>query len=292
MTDIRDRAVRLYDAYTHDHRDRRELLRGMTALLGSIAAAETMIGGIAASSASAAVIAADDKRIAVKTVVSPDPAALPNSYVAAPRSTAGKRVPVVLVIHENRGLNAHIEDVARRLAVAGFWAIAPDFLTPQGGTPADQDRARALIGSLDYPRALAQALALLAGAQGQASWNGKAGAVGFCWGGAFVNRLAVEADDALDAGVAYYGPAPSPGEAAKVRAPLMLHYAGKDARVATTGEPWVAALKAAGKPVEAFTYPGVDHAFSNDTSVERYDKAAADLAWGRTIAFLRRELDA
>jgi carboxymethylenebutenolidase len=119
----------------------------------------------------------------------------------------------------------------------------------------------------------------------------RVGVIGFCWGGALVNRVAIAAGDRLSAGVAYYGPAPDPAEAAKVTAPLLLHYAGKDARVAQTGDPWVAALKAAGKPVDAYTYPGVDHAFNNDASAQRYDKAAADLAWSRTIAFLHRYLD-
>jgi carboxymethylenebutenolidase len=197
----------------------------------------------------------------------------------------------VLVIHENRGLTPHIEDVARRVALAGFHAIAPDLLAPQGGTPADEDRARTLIGTLDYDLALAQARAMMAHVAADKAGTGRVGAVGFCWGGAFVNRLAVAAGPALAAGVAYYGPAPNPSEAVKVQAPLMLHYAGKDARVNATGEPWVAALKAAGRSVEAFTYPGVDHAFNNDSSAERYNAAAATLAWGRTIAFLHRHLD-
>ncbi|GAA3251563.1 hypothetical protein GCM10020258_07470 [Sphingomonas yabuuchiae] len=212
------------------------------------------------------------------------------AYLASPKGVK-KRLGTVLVIHENRGLTPHIEDVARRIALAGFHAIAPDLLAPQGGTPADEDRARTLIGTLDYDLALAQARAMMGHAATDKTGTGRVGAVGFCWGGAFVNRLAVAAGPALSAGVAYYGPAPSPGEAAKVQSPLMLHYAGKDARVNATGEPWVAALKAAGRPVEAFTYPGVDHAFNNDSSAERYNAAAAAQAWSRTIAFLHRHLD-
>ncbi len=291
MSDLRDRAVALYDAFTHDHHDRRELLRRMTLLAGSAAAAEALIATIAASPAAAAIVAADDPRLIVDDFAREEAGAPAGGYVAMPRKPAGK-LGAVLVIHENRGLTPHIRDVARRVALAGFRAIAPDFLAPQGGTPADEDKARTMIGTLDYDLALAQARALLARAAAQRGGTGRVGAVGFCWGGAFVNRLAVAAGDALACGVAYYGPAPAPAEATKVRSPLLLHYAGKDARVAQTGEPWVAALKAAGKPVEAFTYPGVDHAFNNDTSAERYDKAAADLAWGRTIAFLHRHLDA
>jgi carboxymethylenebutenolidase len=285
MSDIRDRAIQLYDAFTHEHRDRRTLLRQMTLLAGSAAAAEALIAGIAASPAAAALIDPRDARLSAEKTAGTLAGAPAAAYVAMPRKSP-RRLATVLVIHENRGLTPHIQDVARRVALAGFRAVPPDFLAPQGGTPADEDKARALIGTLDYDLALAQARALLAEAKGA-----RAGAVGFCWGGAFVNRLAVAAGPALAAGVAYYGPAPAPAEAAKVDAALMLHYAGKDARVNATGEPWVAALKAAGKPVEAFTYPGVDHAFNNDTSAQRYDKAAADLAWQRTTAFLHARLD-
>jgi len=290
MSDIRDRAIQLYDAFTHEHRDRRELLRQMTLLAGSAAAAETLIAGIAASPAAAALIDSDDARLLVDRTAGTEAGAPAIAYVVTPRKPA-RRLATVLVIHENRGLTPHIQDVARRLALAGFRAVAPDFLAPQSGTPADEDKARTMIGTLDYDLALAQARSLLTKAAAQRGGSGKVGAVGFCWGGAFVNRLAVAAGPALTAGVAYYGPAPAPAEAARVRAALMLHYAGKDARVNATGEPWVAALKAAGKPVEAFTYAGVDHAFNNDTSAARYDKAAADLAWQRTTTFLHARLD-
>ena len=290
MSDIRDRAIQLYDAFTHEHRDRRELLRQMTLLAGSAAAAETLIAGIAASPAAAALIDSDDARLLVDRTAGTEAGAPAIAYVVTPRKPA-RRLATVLVIHENRGLTPHIQDVARRLALAGLRAVATDFLAPQGGTPADEDKARTMIGTLDYDLALAQARSLLTKAAAQRGGSGKVGAVGFCWGGAFVNRLAVAAGPALTAGVAYYGPAPAPAEAARVRAALMLHYAGKDARVNATGEPWVAALKAAGKPVEAFTYAGVDHAFNNDTSAARYDKAAADLAWQRTTTFLHARLD-
>ncbi len=290
MSDIRDRAIQLYDAFTHEHRDRRELLRQMTLLAGSAAAAETLIAGIAASPAAAALIDPDDARLLVGRTAGTEAGAPAIAYVVAPRKPA-RRLATVLVIHENRGLTPHIQDVARRLALAGFHAVAPDFLAPQGGSPADEDKARTMIGTLDYDLALGQARSLLAKAAAQRGGSGRVGAVGFCWGGAFVNRLAVAAGPALTAGVAYYGPAPAPAEAARVRAALMLHYAGKDARVNATGEPWVAALKAAGKPVEAFTYAGVDHAFNNDSSAARYDKAAADLAWQRTTTFLHARLD-
>ncbi|MBB4086244.1 dienelactone hydrolase family protein [Sphingomonas carotinifaciens] len=290
MTDLRDRAVEIYDAFTHEHHDRRTLLRQMTLLAGSATAAEALILSIAASPAAAAQIDPKDPRLVTDRSVGTEGGAPSIAYFAAPRQPKAK-LGYVLVIHENRGLTPHIQDVARRLALAGFRVIAPDFLAPQGGTPADEDKARAMIGTLDYDLALKQARAFIARAATQRTGTGKVGAVGFCWGGAFVNRLAVAAGPALAAGIAYYGPAPDPAEAARVSAPLMLHYAGKDARVNATGEPWVAALKAAGKSVEAFTYPGVDHAFNNDTSAQRYDAAAAALAWDRTTRFLHARLD-
>ena len=291
MTDaLHDQAVRIYDAFTHEHHDRRTLLRQMTALAGSVAAAEALILGIAASPAVAAIVDPHDTRLRIDRREGMEAGARSAAYIATPRA-AKRRLGTVLVIHENRGLTPHIEDVARRLALAGFHAVAPDLLAPQGGTPADEDRARTLIGSLDYDLALAQARAMIEHAARDRAGTGRVGAVGFCWGGAFVNRLAVATGPALAAGVAYYGPAPAPSEAARVQAPLMLHYAGKDARVNATGEPWVTALRAAGKPVEAFTYPGVDYAFNNDGSAQRYDAVAAKQAWDRTIAFLHRHLD-
>lgn len=289
---LRDRAIGLYDAFTHEHRDRRTLLRQMTALVGSVAAAEALIGGIAASPAAAALTDPGDARLVTrKGNYGIGGGAQMTGYFAAPRNP-GRAVGAVMVIHENRGLQPHIEDVARRVALAGFFAVAPDFLSAQGGTPADENAARDLIGKADMDAVLASAVATVGRLAKLSHGTGKVGTVGFCWGGALVDRVALAAGPGLAAAVSYYGPAPDPAEAPKLQVPLMLHYAGKDARVAQTGGPWVAALKAAGKPVEAFDYPGVDHAFNNDTSAERYDKAAADLAWGRTIDFFHRHLDA
>ena len=291
MTDLRDRAIELYDAFTHEHRDRRTLLRQMTALAGSVAAAEALIGGIAASPAAAALSDPADARLLTrKGGYGIGGGAQLTGYFAAPRRP-GRKLGAVIVIHENRGLTPHIEDVARRLALAGFFVVAPDFLTPQGGTPTDEDRARELIGALDYDATIAGAVATVRRLAALKGCTGKVGVIGFCWGGALVNRVALAGGPPLAAAVSYYGPAPAPSEAGKLGVPIMLHFAGKDARVAATGEPWAAALKAAGKPVQAFTYPGVDHAFNNDTSAERYDKAAADLAWERTTRFLHERLD-
>lgn len=291
MTDIRARAIAIYDAFTHEHLDRRRMLRDMIALAGSAAAAEALIAGIAASPAAAQRVAPDDRAIVASRIELPV-ARFPalHGYRVVPATPGGKR-GAVIVIHENRGLNGHIEDVARRLALAGFLVLAPDLLSPWGGTPADEDRARDMIARADSATVMTMLLAAMTAVRGWSGGDGRVGAIGFCWGGATVNRLAVAAGERLDAGVVYYGPAPDPAEAGRVRAPLLLHFAGQDARVNATGAPWVAALRAAGRSVEAHDYPGVDHAFNNDTAADRYNAAAADLAWARSIAFLHRHLD-
>jgi carboxymethylenebutenolidase len=280
----RQKAIDLYDRFTHEGTDRRAFMADIAKLAGSVAAAELLIAGIAASPAAAAQIAPDDKRLTTRTQ---ELAGGYKAYVAEPHTRSLKST--VMVIHENRGLNDHIRDVARRLAVAGFRAVAPDMLSPSGGTPANEDAARDAIGKLDLAKSVGDAVAMLAELQ-KSSRGGKVGAVGFCWGGGFINRLAVAAGDKLTAGVAYYGPAPAPSEAAKVQAALELHDAGLDNRVNATSFPWVEALRAAGKKVKFFLYEGVNHAFNNDTSAERYSKPAADLAWKRTLAFFRQTL--
>jgi carboxymethylenebutenolidase len=280
----RQQAIDLYDRFTHDGMERRALMAQIVKLAGSVAAAELLIAGIAASPAAAAQVAEDDPRLTTRTQ---ELTGGYKAYVAEPRSRSLKAT--VMVIHENRGLNDHIRDIARRLAVAGFRAVAPDMLSSSGGTPASEDAARDAIGKLDLAKSVNDAVAIL-GELGKSSRGGKVGAVGFCWGGGFINRLAVAAGDKLTAAVAYYGPAPAPSEAPKVQAALMLHDAGLDTRVNATSFPWVEALRAAGKRVRFFLYEGVNHAFNNDTSVERYNKPAADLAWKRTLAFFHQYL--
>jgi len=279
-------AIELYDRFTHEGMDRRDFFGRMTLIAGSAAAATSMIATIAASPAAAAIVPADDKRLTTRVMTFDSPAGY-KAYVAEPRTRSLKAT--VLVVHENRGLNDHIRDVARRIALEGYRAVAPDFLSLSGGTPANEDAARDAIGKLDLAKTTADAVTML-DTLAKSSRGGKVGAVGFCWGGAFVNRLAVAAGDKLDAGVVYYGPAPDASEATKVQAPLLIHHAGTDQRVATTLFPWVAALRAAGKTVTYQAYDGAYHAFNNDTSEERYNKEAAELAWGRTIRFFKRHL--
>jgi carboxymethylenebutenolidase len=282
--DIRQQAILLYDRFTHEGMERRQFMAEMVKIAGSVAAAELLIAGIAASPAAAAIVAPDDRRLITRTQ---DLVGGYKAYVAEPRTRSLKAT--VMVIHENRGLNDHIRDIARRLALANFRAVAPDFLSPTGGTPADQNAAREAIGKLDLAKSVSDAVAMI-DQLSKSSRGGKVGAVGFCWGGGFVNSLAVAAGDKLDAGVPYYGPAPDPSEAVKVVAPLAIHDAGLDERVNRTSFPWVEALRAAGKTVRFYLYDGVNHAFNNDTSAERYNKQAADLAWSRTLAFFRRYL--
>ena len=282
---LRQAAIELYDRFTHEGLGRRVFMARMVALAGSVAAAEALIGAIAASPAAAAIVPADDQRLTTRTQ---DFVGGYKAYVAEPRTRSLK--PTVLVIHENRGLNDYTRDVARRLGVAGFRGVAVDFLSPSGGTPANEDAAREAIGKLDLNKSVSAAVAIL-DELGKSSRGGQVGAVGFCWGGGFVNRLAVAAGDKLSAGVSFYGPAPDASEASKVVAPLELHLAGLDDRVNRTGFPWVTALREAKKTVKFFLYDGVNHAFHNDTSAERYDKAAAELAWKRTLAFFKQHLD-
>jgi carboxymethylenebutenolidase len=289
MDDIRRAAIALYDRYTHEGVNRRAFMTELTRLAGGAAAASALLAGIAADPAAAALTPEHDARLIIRSG-SLGPGSKLNGYVAAPRAARGTKIAAVLVVHENRGLNRHIEDIARRLALAGYFAVAPDFLTASGGTPADEDQARAAIAQLDLAASVADAVAELDHLRTLRHNNGKVGAIGFCWGGGFVDRLAVAAGPGLNAAVAYYGPAPDPGEAGRVKAAMLLHYAGLDDRVNASGKPWVAALQKAGVRVESHLYPGVNHAFNNDAAADRYDKAAADLAWRRTLAFLKREL--
>jgi carboxymethylenebutenolidase len=288
MNDLRAAAIALHDRFTHEGMDRRAFMAELTRLAGSAAAASVLLASIAADPAAAAVVPAEDSRLRTRRMSWPvGRGRTMKGYQAEPRRTAGP-LGAVMVIHENRGLNAHIEDVARRLAVAGYRALAPDFLSPVGGTPADEDAARTAIGKLDLAQSAADAVATLRLLKALPGGNGKAGAVGFCWGGGMVNRVAVAAGSALDAGVPFYGPAPDPALAQQVQAPMLLQYAGLDERVNKTGLPWRDALQAADKTVEAHVYEGVNHAFHNDTSAERYDAAAAKLAWQRTLDFFNR----
>lgn len=281
------RIIELYDEYTHAPLDRRVFIDRLAKLAGGAAAAFALLPALENNYARAAVVAADDPALKTARVSFPGGAGPVNGYLAVPAD--GKRAPAVVVVHENRGLNAHIEDVARRVAKAGFIALAPDLLTPLGGTPTDEDKARELIGQTRPAQAVADLQGAVAWLAGREGGNGKVGSVGFCWGGGMSNRLAV-AEPGLGAAVVYYGPSPAAEDVPKIKAPLLLHYAGLDKRINDGVPAYVAALQAANKSFEKYEYEGVDHAFNNDANAARYNAAAADLAWGRTIAFLTKHL--
>ncbi|MFO1133332.1 MAG: dienelactone hydrolase family protein [Hyphomicrobiales bacterium] len=277
--------IDLFDRYTHGGMNRRDFLERLTLLAGSTAAATALLPVLENNYAHAEMVPEDDPSIVAGAAeIAPGI----KGYLVKPK--AAGTYPVVFVIHENRGLNPHIKDVTRRVAKEGFIAFGGDFLTAKGGTPADEDKARELIGTLT-PQEIStfgtSALDALAKIEGG---NGKVGAVGFCWGGGVVNQLAVSGDANLKAGVAYYGMQPKAAEVPKIAAPLMLHYAGLDERINAGIKDYEAALKANGKVFELFVYDGVNHAFNNDTNAARYNKDAAELAWGRTIGFFKKYL--
>lgn len=277
-----------YDEYTHLTLDRRRFMEQLTRLAGSGAAAAAIAPLLAANSAQAAIVAEDDPRVKGEDISYPGSGGEMKGYLVRPADQTGK-LGTVIVVHENRGLNPHIRDVARRAALEGFVALAPDFMTPLGGTPDDENRARDLFSQLDPAQVAANAVATVAYLKGYKDGNGKVGAVGFCWGGGTVNMLAVNAPD-LAAAVAYYGMQPKAEDVPKIKAVLMLHYAGLDTRTNAGIDAFKKALDAAHVEYSVYVYEGANHAFNNDTSAARYDKKAADLAWGRTIAFLKEKL--
>jgi carboxymethylenebutenolidase len=287
--------IDIYDHFTHIAGNRRDLIAGMARLAGGTAAALALLPLIEARAEAASLTAHEDPRLVNDRIVF----ALPNgtrmaAYLSMP-ARVSSRAPKVMVIHENRGITEHIRDVTRRLALAGFVAMAPDFLSPQGETPRSgdgkmsaDDIARTMIGTLDPAQTVANAVATVKWLDDYSKGHGTPGAVGFCWGGGLVNNLAIAAGPALRTGVAYYGPAPADlSGAIRVKARMLLHFAGLDERINTRGQEWADALKAAGVKVESFVYPDVNHAFNNDTSEARFNQAAADLAWGRTLAALK-----
>lgn len=287
--EITQAMIDAYDEYTHLTLDRRGFMEKLTKLAGSGAAAAAIAPLLAANSASAAIVADNDARLKSEEITYPGGEGEMKGYLVRPAEASGK-LGSVIVIHENRGLNAHIRDVARRVALEGFVALAPDYLSPLGGTPSDEEKAREMFSSLDPVKTAANGVATIAYLKGQESSNGKVGAMGFCWGGGTVNLLAIAAPD-LSAGVAYYGAQPKDAaKVAEIKAPLLLHYAGEDERINAGIEAYEKALKDAGKEYTVHIYEGAQHAFNNDTSEARYNKEAAELAWGRTIAFFKEKL--
>ena len=279
----------LFDAYVHGDLDRRGFLdRAQKFAVGGLTAVG-ILASLQPNFAAAQVIPKDDARVKTETVTiaSPDGYGSIKAYVAKPANATGK-LPAVLVIHENRGLNPHIEDIARRIALDGYVALAPDALTPLGGYPGDEDKARTEFAKLDQAKTRNDFLASYAALKARADVTAKIGAVGFCYGGGIVHFLSTRLPD-LAAGVPFYGNHPAAEDAAKVKASLQIHFAGIDERINAAWPAYEAALKAAGARYVAHTYPNTQHGFNNDTT-PRFDTAAAKLAWERTMAFFKQNL--
>ncbi len=287
--EVTQEMIDLYDEYTHITLDRRAYLTRMTALVGTTAAATAVTSLIEAKQAAAEIVKPDDPRLKAETVTYPGEGGEMSGYLVRPANASGK-LPTVIVIHENRGLVPHIKDVARRMALEGFLVLAPDFLHQSGGTPADQDQARQMIGKLDMNRTIGNAVATVKYLKAHSTSTGKVGVMGFCWGGAMTNQTAVNAGSDVQAAVPYYGRQAKAEDVAKIKAELMLHYAGNDPRINAGIADYEAALKKAGIKYQLFMYDGAQHAFNNDTSAARYNKAAADQAWKRTVDFLKSRL--
>jgi carboxymethylenebutenolidase len=287
-SDFDPEVLRLFDQYVHGQITRRGFLASAGKYAVGGATAASLLTALSPSFA-AQVVAPEDARIKARYIEYPSPQGYgaARGYLVEPARLAGK-APTVLVVHENRGLNPHIEDIARRLALDGFIAFAPDALFPLGGYPGDEDKARELFGKLDQAKTRADFISAAALLKNFPDGNGKVGVVGFCFGGGMANYLATHVPT-LNAAVAFYGNQPPAAEVANIKAPLLLHDAEKDTRIRSGWPAYEAALKAAGVRYQYFVYDGTEHGFNNDTT-PRYDEAAARLAWQRTVGFLRKEL--
>lgn len=279
--------INLFDEYTHKPLKRDEFIRRLVKITGSMAAAMAVLPMLEVNYAHAEVVSEQDEDIITEDVTYPGDGITMKAYLARPK-TDGKYGSVI-VIHENRGLNPHIKDVTRRVAKAGFLAVAPDALSGTGGTPQNEDEARDLIGKLDAGKNLNNFLKGLEYAASRKESNGKTGCVGFCWGGAMANQLAVNAPQ-LKAAVSFYGRQPAAEDVKKIKSRVQLHYGGLDERINAGIQAYEQALKDAGIKYELFVYEGAQHAFNNDTAPTRYNEAAATLAWGRTIDLFKKEL--
>jgi len=280
----------LFDQYVHGGIDRRGFLDRATKFAVGGVTAGMLLDALSPQFAEAQQVPKDDKRLKTESVEYPSPqgnTGKTRGYLVRPANASGK-LPGILVVHENRGLNPHIEDIARRLALDSFMAFAPDALAPLGGYPGDEDKARQLFPQLDQPKMREDFVAAASWLKSRPDCTGKIGAVGFCFGGGIVNMLATRLPD-LAAGVPFYGNQPSAEDAAKIKAPLLLHYAETDERINAGWPAYETALKAANVNYQMFKYPGTQHGFNNDTT-PRYDAEAAKLAWTRTIEFFNKHL--
>lgn len=280
----------LFDAYVHGDMDRRSFLGQAQRYAKAGVTAAGLLAALSPNFAAGQQVPADDSRVKTQRVSLPSPSGYGsiNAYLARPAAAGASRLPMVLVVHENRGLNPHIEDITRRMALEGFMALAPDALTPLGGYPGDEDKARESFAKLDQAKTRADFLAAAQWLRLRADGDGKLGVVGFCYGGGMAHWLATQLPE-LRAAVPFYGNTPDPSQAAQVKAPLLVHLAAVDERINAAWPAYEAALRAAGAPYEVHHYAGTQHGFNNDTT-PRYDAAAAKLAWDRTVAFFKAKL--
>lgn len=287
--DFHPAVLGLFDKFVHGDISRRDFLNQAAKYTVAGVSASSLLASLTPRFAQARQIEESDVRIKAEYIEidSPKGYGKVRGYLVVPANAKGK-LPTVLVVHENRGLNPHIEDIARRLAVDGFIAFAPDALFPLGGYPGDEDKARELFPKLDQAKTREDFLAATAALKNLQQGNGKVGVVGFCYGGGIANFLATRVVD-LAAAVPFYGGQPADEEAAKIKAPLLLHYAGQDERINAGWPKYEAALKAARVDYQAYVYPNVQHGFNNDTT-PRYDAESARLAWARTVQFFRQRL--
>lgn len=287
--DFHPEVLKLFDQFVHGLIPRREFLKSAAKYAAAGIGAEALLNALSPRFAEAQQVRPDDQRLVGRYVEYPSPNGYGTlrGYLVQPAKAAGK-LPVVLVVHENRGLNPHIEDIARRLALDNFIAFAPDALFPLGGYPGDEDKARELFTKLDQAKVREDFVAAVGQLKQLPAGNGKVGVVGFCYGGSIANVLASKIPD-LAAAVPFYGAQLAAEDAARIKAPLLIHYAGEDTRINAGWPKYEEALKAAGVRYEAHVYPRVQHGFNNDTT-PRYDEAAAKLAWQRTIAFFNQHL--
>jgi carboxymethylenebutenolidase len=281
---MNDKTIGRRDELSGEEMNRRAFLDRVAQIAGT--AGISMLPLLRNDAALAQTVAESDARITASRVEY-DAGGKIAGYLARPKS--GQKHPAGIVIHENRGLNPHIQDVARRFAVEGFLTLAPDLLSPLGGTPADETQATKMISSLNSGETVARLAGAVAFLAHHPESNGKVGVVGFCWGGGMVNQLAA-AGTSLNAAVAYYGAQLPAADVPKISAPLLLHYASLDQRINAGIADYEAALKANKKPYEIYMYEGANHAFNNDTNPDRYNKEAATLAWSRTVAFFKKNL--
>lgn len=282
--------IQLFDEYTHKPLSREVFLNRLTKIIGGTAALSTILPALEGSYAASAKVAEDDSDLLISIAEFPSPNGIIKGYLAQPKQ-AKKRLGAVLVIHENRGLTPHIKDVTRRIAKEGYIALGIDGLSQFGGTPINEDEGRTLIGKLDAKQNMENMLSGLSFLRTLKNSNQKTACIGFCWGGGIVNDLAA-ADPALTLGVPYYGRQIDSTLVPKIKAKLMLHYAGLDERINAGIPAYENALKSNQIDYQLFIYEGAQHAFNNDSSPARYQKETADLAWGRTLNFFKKYLNA